>query len=105
MTSFIYFICGAILFYIFFYGCTMGATDISKEQQALKEQQSLNEANQDRDLEERKKAYLELCYDDSKKEYEFWKYYGKRERGKLRYIVPEFEKRIVKMNKLKKGRD
>ena len=101
MTSFIYFICGAILFYIFLYGCTMGATDISKEHQALKE------ANQDQDLEKRKKkewekAWRELCYDDGKKEYEFWIYFGNRERGKLRYVVPEFEQRIVKMNKLKK---
>ena len=103
MTEFVYFIFGAILFCIFFYGCTMGATDIAKEQQTLKEQQSQD--LEKRKKEERKKAYLELCYDDRKKEYEFWTYFGRRRKGKLTYIVPEFEQRIVKMNKLKKGRD
>lgn len=56
----------------------------------------------DQDLEERKKAYLELRY-DRKKEGDFWRYFYLREKGKLTYIVPEFEERIVKMNKLKKG--
>ena len=59
----------------------------------------------DQDLEKRKKAYLGLRYDDRKKEAEFWTYFYKRKKGKLTYIVPEFEQRIVKMNKLKKGRD
>ena len=54
----------------------------------------------DQDLEERKKAYEELRY-DRKKEGEFWRYFVKRKNGKLLYVVPEFEERIVKMNKLK----
>lgn len=61
---------------------------------------SEQEVNQDQDLEKRKKAYLELRY-DRKKEREFWRYFYLRKKGKLTYIVPEFEKRIVKMNKLK----
>lgn len=61
---------------------------------------SEQEVNQDQDLEKRKKAYLELRY-DRKKEGEFRRYFYLRKKGKLTYIVPEFEKRIVKMNKLK----
>lgn len=67
---------------------------------AISEQEQEEEVNQDQDLEERKRAYLELRY-DRKKEGDFWRYFYLRKKGKLTYIVPEFEERIVKMNKLK----
>lgn len=66
---------------------------------AISEQEH-EEVNQDQDLEKRKKAYLKLRY-DRKKEGDFWRYFYLRKKGKLTYIVPEFEERIVKMNKLK----
>ena len=92
----VYLIWGAILVGIFICGCCAAKSD----QAAATEDKKT-----DQDLEKRKKAWFELVYDDRHKEYEFWKYFGKRKKGKLLYIVPEFEQRIVKMNKLKKGRD
>lgn len=104
MTEPIYFILGAILIGIFICGCCAAESDQAAATEDKKADQDL-ERRKKADLEKRKKAWLELCYDDRKKEYEFWTYFGKRKRGKLLYIVPEFEQRIVKMNKLKKGRD
>ena len=96
MTEFVYLMLGAFLVGIFVCGCCAAESD-----QAA----GIEDKKIDQDLERRKKAWLELRYDDRKKEYEFWQYFSRRERGKLTYIVPEFEQRIVKMNKLKKGRD
>lgn len=101
MTTPVYLILGAILVGIFVCGCCAAESD-----QAA----TIEDKKTDQDLERRKKekeAWFALYYDDRKKEHEFRTYYGKRERGKLTYIVPEFEQRIVKMNKLKRkrGRD
>lgn len=90
MTTSAYLILGAVLVGIFICCCCAEKSDQDLEK---------------RKKEERKAAWFELYYDDRHKEYEFWRYFGKREKGKLLYIVPEFEQRIVKMNKLKKGRD
>ncbi len=90
--------------------CGLCATNSEQAAKELAEQQIIDEAKlkeirrvekENKSLEERKKAYRELCY-DRKKEGEFWRYFYLRKKGKLTYIVPEFEERIVKMNKLKK---
>lgn len=97
----VYLILGAILIGIFICGCCAAESDQAAGIEDKKTDQDLEK----RKKEEWKKAWFELYYDDRNKEYEFWTYFRKREKGKLLYIVPEFEQRIVKMNKLKKGRD
>lgn len=61
---------------------------------------SINEAKPEENKRKRE-AFESLRY-SGRKEGEFWNYFYKRKKGKLTYIVPEFEERIVKMNKLKK---
>ena len=85
--------------------CGFCAKDSDRAAEALKEQQSLDEAKLKEIRKQKRNAFEELRYDRNK-ESEFWRYFCKRKKGKLTYIVPEFEERIVKMNKLKeKGRD
>ena len=65
----------------------------------------INEKEGTTNEEDKKRKALEALRYEGHKEYEFWSYVAKRKKGKLTYIVPEFEKRIVKMNELKERED